>query len=105
MLLRGCTPDGSSSVAHEQYTMALSRADMWIALEYSFLVDRETSAENIREDKGIRSHFRCGTQITRQKRIFDNDPFLQKSSAPEPICRFAPSSRWVYLRALQGDCP
>jgi phosphoenolpyruvate carboxylase len=61
--------------------MTLSRADMWIALEYSFLVNpREVGKRifgRIREEYDLTSSVIL--KITRQKRILDNNRFLQKS--------------------------
>lgn len=61
--------------------MTLSRADLWIALEYSFLVSpREVGKRifgRIREEYELTSE--VVLRITRQKRILDNNPFLQKS--------------------------
>lgn len=61
--------------------MTLSRADMWIALEYSFLVNpREVGKRifgRIRGEYDLTSSIIL--KITRQKRILDNNTFLQKS--------------------------
>jgi len=61
--------------------MTLSRADMWIALEYSFLVTpREVGKRlfgRIREEYNLTEEIIL--KITRQKEILDNNPFLQKS--------------------------
>lgn len=61
--------------------MTLTRADMWIALEYSFLVSpREVGKRifaRIREEYDLTSD--VVLKITRQKRILDKNPFLQKS--------------------------
>jgi phosphoenolpyruvate carboxylase len=61
--------------------MTLSRADMWIALEYSFLVSPRDVGKRIfgriREEYDLTSEIML--KITRQKRILDNNPFLQKS--------------------------
>jgi len=61
--------------------MTLSRADMWIALEYSFLVTpREVGRRlfgRIREEYNLTEEIIL--KITRQKKILDNNPFLQKS--------------------------
>ncbi|MEQ9618920.1 MAG: phosphoenolpyruvate carboxylase [Deltaproteobacteria bacterium] len=61
--------------------MTLSRADMWIALEYSFLVSPRDEGKRI-FSKIKREYERTEEvilSITRQKRILDNNPFLQKS--------------------------
>ena len=61
--------------------MTLSRADMWIALEYSFLVNPRDVGKRIfgriRDEYDLTSGIIL--KITRQKRILDNNPFLQKS--------------------------
>ncbi|HVY54651.1 MAG TPA: phosphoenolpyruvate carboxylase, partial [Thermodesulfobacteriota bacterium] len=61
--------------------MTLSRADMWIALEYSFLVNPRDVGKRIfgriRGEYDLTSSMIL--RITRQKRILDNNPFLQKS--------------------------
>ncbi len=61
--------------------MTLSRADMWIALEYSFLVrPREVGRRifgRIREEYNLTEEIVL--RITGEKRILDNNPFLQKS--------------------------
>lgn len=61
--------------------MTLSRADMWIALEYSFLVRPREVGKRI--FGRIRGEFDLTSdivlKITRQKRILDNNTFLQKS--------------------------
>lgn len=61
--------------------MTLSRADMWIALEYSFLVrPREVGKRifgRIREEYDLTEEIVL--RITGEKRILDNNPFLQKS--------------------------
>lgn len=61
--------------------MTLSKADMWIALEYSFLVSpREVGKRlfaNMRKEYDLTE--KIVLKITRQKRILDNNPFLQKS--------------------------
>lgn len=61
--------------------MTLSRADMWIALEYSFLVTPREVGKRI-FDK-VRQEYKLTEEIvlkiTRQNKILDNNPFLQKS--------------------------
>ena len=61
--------------------MTLSRADMWIALEYSFLVrPREVGKRifgRIREEYELTEEIIL--RIAGEKRILDNNPFLQKS--------------------------
>jgi phosphoenolpyruvate carboxylase len=61
--------------------MTLSRADMWIALEYSFLVRPRDVGKRIfgriKEEYDLTADIIL--QITRQKRILDNNTFLQKS--------------------------
>jgi phosphoenolpyruvate carboxylase len=61
--------------------MNLAKADMWIALEYSFLVKPREIGKRIFQQ--IRNEYKLTEEIvlkiTEQKRILDNDPFLQKS--------------------------
>ena len=61
--------------------MTLSRADMWIALEYSFLVAPRDLGKRVFSK--IRREYELTEEvilsITAQKRILDNNPFLQKS--------------------------
>ncbi len=61
--------------------MTLSRADMWIALEYSFLVSPREMGKRLFTK--IRNEYDLTEEmvlkITRQKRILDNNPFLRKS--------------------------
>jgi phosphoenolpyruvate carboxylase len=61
--------------------MTLSRADMWIALEYSFLVrPREVGKRifgRIRDEYELTEE--TILRIAGEKRILDNNPFLQKS--------------------------
>jgi phosphoenolpyruvate carboxylase len=61
--------------------MTLAKADMWIALEYSFLVKpRELGRrlfDRIRSEHELTEQIIL--QITNQKRILDYNPFLQKS--------------------------
>jgi phosphoenolpyruvate carboxylase len=61
--------------------MTLAKADMWIALEYSFLVKPRETGRRIFEK--IRNEYRLTEEIvlkiTEQKRILDNNPFLQRS--------------------------
>ncbi|MEM7009156.1 MAG: phosphoenolpyruvate carboxylase [Thermodesulfobacteriota bacterium] len=61
--------------------MTLSRADMWIGLEYSFLVSPRDLGKRIfnkvRDEYNL-TH-KVVLQITRQKEILDNNPFLRKS--------------------------
>ncbi|GJM15149.1 MAG: phosphoenolpyruvate carboxylase [Thermodesulfobacteriota bacterium] len=61
--------------------MTLSKADMWIALEYSLLVNPRELGKTIFQK--VRDEFSL-TQglvlnITNQKQILDNNPFLKKS--------------------------
>ncbi|HXG31130.1 MAG TPA: phosphoenolpyruvate carboxylase [Thermodesulfobacteriota bacterium] len=61
--------------------MTMAKADMWIALEYSFLVRPREVGRRIFER--IRNEYRLIEEtvlkITDQKRILDNNPFLQKT--------------------------
>lgn len=61
--------------------MTLSRADMWIALEYSFLVRPKDVGKRIfgriRDEYNLTEEMVL--RITGEKRILDNNPFLQKS--------------------------
>ncbi|MGE0368637.1 MAG: phosphoenolpyruvate carboxylase, partial [Candidatus Dadabacteria bacterium] len=61
--------------------MTLSRADMWIALEYSFLVRPRDVGKRIfgriREEYELTEE--TILRIAGEKRILDNNPFLQKS--------------------------
>jgi phosphoenolpyruvate carboxylase len=61
--------------------MTLAKADMWIALEYSFLVKpREVGRrlfDRIRSEHELTEQIIL--QITNQQRILDYNPFLQKS--------------------------
>lgn len=61
--------------------MTLSRADMWIALEYSFLVRPRDVGKRI--FGRIRDEYELTEEtilrIAGEKRILDNNPFLQKS--------------------------
>jgi phosphoenolpyruvate carboxylase len=61
--------------------MTLSRADMWIALEYSFLVRPKEVGRRIfgriRDEYNLTEEIVL--RITGEKRILDNNPFLQKS--------------------------
>ena len=61
--------------------MTLSRADMWIALEYSFLVRPKEVGKRIfgriRDEYNLTEEIVL--RITGEKRILDNNPFLQKS--------------------------
>jgi phosphoenolpyruvate carboxylase len=68
-----------SFIDNVQITMA--KADMWIALEYSFLVRPREIGRRIFEQ--IRSDYRLLEEvvlkITEQEKILDNNPFLQKT--------------------------
>jgi phosphoenolpyruvate carboxylase len=61
--------------------MTLAKADMWIGLEYSFLVKPKEVGKRIFQR--IRNEHRLTEEavlkITEQERILDNNPFLQKS--------------------------
>lgn len=61
--------------------MTLSRADMWIGLEYSFLVSPRELGKTV--FKKVRDEYELTEdivlKITRQKSILDNNPFLRKS--------------------------
>lgn len=61
--------------------MTLSRADMWIALEYSFLVRPREVGKRIFEK--VRQEYRLTEEvvlkITRQNKILGKNPFLKKS--------------------------
>jgi phosphoenolpyruvate carboxylase len=61
--------------------MSMAKADMWIALEYSFLVKPREVGKRIFER--IRNEYRLTEEIvlkiTEQERILDNNPLLQKS--------------------------
>jgi phosphoenolpyruvate carboxylase len=61
--------------------MAMAKADMWIALEYSFLVKPREIGKRIFQR--IRDEHRLTEEvilkITEQERILDNNPFLHKT--------------------------
>jgi len=61
--------------------MNIAKADMWIALEYSFLVKPREVGKRIFER--IRNEYRLTEdvilKITEQERILNNKPFIQKS--------------------------
>jgi len=68
-----------SFIDNVQITMA--KADMWIALEYSFLVKPREIGRRIFEQ--IRNDYRLLEEVvlkvTEQEKILDNNPFLQKT--------------------------
>lgn len=61
--------------------MTLSRADMWIALEYSLLVNPRELGKSVFQK--VSEEFKLTEEmvlkITSQKQILDNNPFLRKS--------------------------
>lgn len=61
--------------------MTLSKADMWIGLEYSFLVEPRDVGRRI--FRKVRDEYKLTQEIvlkiTRQQKILDNNPYLQKS--------------------------
>lgn len=61
--------------------MTTAKADMWIALEYSFLVKPKELGKRIFQQ--IRNEYKLTEEmilkITEQERILDNNPFLQRS--------------------------
>jgi phosphoenolpyruvate carboxylase len=61
--------------------MTTAKADMWIALEYSFLVKPRGIGKRIFQR--IRDEYRLTEEvilkITEQERVLDNNPFLQKT--------------------------
>ncbi|MGB3364357.1 MAG: phosphoenolpyruvate carboxylase [Thermodesulfobacteriota bacterium] len=61
--------------------MTLSRADMWIALEYSLLVNPRELGKRVFQK--VRDEFKLTQElvlkITNQELILDNNPFLKKS--------------------------
>lgn len=61
--------------------MTLSKADMWIALEYSLLVNPRELGKNIFEK--VREEYKLTNdlvlKITNQEEVLDNNPYLQKS--------------------------
>jgi phosphoenolpyruvate carboxylase len=61
--------------------MTTAKADMWIALEYSFLVKPREVGKRIFHQ--IRNEYKLTEEIllkiTEQERILDNNPFLQRS--------------------------